>query len=181
MTRRANGDALKKCVLVTDRRSITLHFENPVVEVEVFHVRPKSDVQNWEPGLKAALRNTPAVAVILREEVSQEILATIAQVIALSDAVGLVAAWGSASETLHDLVDRMMLERREVGPVTTFENDCGVEHFIWAFALVYRGVLNVEDQDRRSLVCHVSDGPIPENVLGAIERMRNRTIQPAND
>jgi hypothetical protein len=150
--------------------------------LDLFHVRPSSDHHSWKPRLKMALRNVPAIAVILEGRPSDDILAIIAQALAESDDVRLVAAWGPSSETLHDLVDRMALELREFGPVTTFENNSSIEHFLWEFTFPYRGVLNVEDQGRGNLLCYVSDrDSLPQNLVEAVETVRNRRIQAADD
>jgi hypothetical protein len=155
---------------------------NSVMAVDLFHIRPNSDHHSWKPHLETALKNIPAVAVILEGRPGDDILATIALALAESDDVRLVAMWGPFSETLHDLVDRMALELRDVCPVTTFENDCTIEHFLWEFTFPYRGVLHVKDQDRGNLLCYVSDrDSLPESLVQALETMSNRKIQPADD
>ena len=126
--------------------------------------------------------NVPAVAVVLEHDFSDASLASLAQVLAASDHVRFEAVWGPSSERLHDLVDQAALLRREFGPITTWENDCTIEDFLWQFAVPDRGLLDVEFQDQGNLLCHVSDSEsLPANLIAAVESVRNGTIEPSDD
>ena len=94
-------------------------------------------------------------------------------VVALSR-VPVVAAFGKRSQEFHDLVDLMSLTDRQPGPITTWEND-DVDDFIHGITFWHRGMLDVKDQDRKTIVCYVSEcDAIPNEWASAAERMRLR-------
>ena len=142
--------------------------------VETVHVRPSRSKRDWQE-LRDALKAASMVAVLVDGTVDWTTLMAVARVIALSDA-RVVAGYGERSEELHDLVDLIARSERELGPITTFENG-SLDVFISNITFTYRGLLDINDQDRKTLICYVSESEsIPPHLELTIDAMRRRHL-----
>lgn len=138
--------------------------------VALFHFRPSEAAHTWDK-LTAALENVATVAVIIDDEFQADTLEALATVVGRSHA-NLISAWGEESEKFHDIVDRVSIGWRELGPLTTWDNSGTVDDFLWNVMFVYRGSLDVADQNRPNLVCYASNKVISKGLTSAIQRVK---------
>lgn len=143
--------------------------------VEIVHIDPTDSEHGWRE-LKDALSDSPMIAVIVDDTVGWRALMGVARVVALSDA-RVVAAFGSQSEKVHDLVDLIALSEREFGPITTWDDHDDLEDFMRSVTFTYRGMLDVADQNRKTVICHASKTPIPETLALAFAKMQKQEIE----
>ena len=131
-------------------------------------------------GLRALLDPVPgasSVGVILHAELSNTQLQIIAERL-LAPSVRLLAVLGPAAETLHDLLDREKLRASTDSVITVWDASGRLSDFLEALTFTYRGLMDVEDQGRKTVVYYISDrGSIPEELRGAVERMRMTRIR----
>jgi hypothetical protein len=137
----------------------------------MIHLRPTDAANAWAQ-LGVSIEDAATVAVIFDGAVDFKIISALAEVVGNAN-VSLVSAMGEGCETFHDLVDQISLKWRENGPLTTWEENDSSEHFLWTVTFVYRGTLDVRDQNRAIVVCYVSDKEsAPRTLVAEIERLR---------
>lgn len=143
------------------------------MKIDLVHLRPSDELDKRNVSL-SKMEGVSTVAIILGERLDADVLEGLSSAV-LDGTVRLVSIYGEQSERLHDLVDCEALRRREPGEVvTTWDKEGGLADFVRTVSFVYRGVLDVSDQDRGILICYASDRKtVPEELGKTIDKIRN--------